>query len=211
MKKYYRWILLLLIYGGVIGGGWLAGQWLPTIVDINISPRSEPLVHQAVMATMVLFVFASALPFVPGAEIGFGLIMLFGGKIALLIYFGMIMALILAFITGQYLPLFIVANFFRKIGFKRAHEFILKLASLNPQERQSLLSENTPRRFIPFMLRHRYVALILILNLPGNSIVGGGGGISFMAGLSGLYSYFGFLAAISIAVAPVPIFFFLTR
>jgi len=179
--KHYRWILLSLIYGGAIIGGWLAGQWLPTIFEINISPRSEPLVHKAVMATMALFVFASALPFVPGAEIGFALIMLFGGKIALLIYFGMIMALILAFMIGHHLPLFIVANFFRKIGFKRAHEFILKLASLNPQERQSLLSENTPRRFIPFMLRHRYVALILILNLPGNSIVGGGGGIKLLS------------------------------
>jgi len=53
--------------------------------------------------------------------------------------------------------------------------------------------------------------LILTLNIPGNSLVGGGGGIAFIAGLSGLFSYPAYLATILIAVAPVPAFFFFTQ
>jgi len=51
---------------------------------------------------------------------------------------------------------------------------------------------------------------MLVLNLPGNSLVGGGGGIAFIAGLSGMFSYIGFILAIAIAVAPVPVFFYFT-
>jgi len=63
----------------------------------------------------------------------------------------------------------------------------------------------------PIMLRHRYLLLMLALNLTGNSLVGGGGGIVFIAGLSGLFSYHGYLLAILIAVSPVPVFFFITQ
>lgn len=205
-----RWIWLVVIYAILLSGGWLAGQWLPQITDFNVSPRSEPIIHRAIMTTAVIFVLASALPFVPGAEIGFGLIMLFGGRIAFLVYVGMVAALIMAYLVGRLLPLSFVAKAFARLGLKRAHEFVLKLAPLNAQERIALLTENAPRRFVPAMLRYRYPALVLLLNLPGNSIVGGGGGIALVAGMSGLFSLIGFVAAIAIAVAPVPLFFFLT-
>ena len=39
--------------------------------------------------------------------------------------------------------------------------------------------------------------------------MGGGGGLAFAAGLSGLYPFWSYLALIACAVAPVPVIFFL--
>ena len=47
----------------------------------------------------------------------------------------------------------------------------------------------------------------LALNLPGNTLVGGGGGIAMVAGLSGLVSPLGFLVTVAVAVAPIPLLF----
>ena len=41
--------------------------------------------------------------------------------------------------------------------------------------------------------------------MPGNVLIGGGGGIAMVAGLSRLYSLAGFLLAVGVAVAPVPL------
>ena len=59
------------------------------------------------------------------------------------------------------------------------------------------------------MTRHRYLATMVLLNMPGNSLVGGGGGIAFVCGMSGKFSLAGFAAAVAIAVAPVPLLFLL--
>jgi len=43
------------------------------------------------------------------------------------------------------------------------------------------------------------------LNIPGNYVIGGGGGIALIAGVSRVYSIPGFLLTILLAVAPVPL------
>jgi hypothetical protein len=55
------------------------------------------------------------------------------------------------------------------------------------------------------LVRHRYLALAFALNLPGNSLIGGGGGIALSAGMSGLYPMPAYLASVAVAVAPVPL------
>jgi len=54
-------------------------------------------------------------------------------------------------------------------------------------------------------LRHRYVALAVIVNVPGNAMIGGGGGIMMMAGMSGIFAPVQTFLAIAIAVSPVPV------
>ena len=72
-------------------------------------------------------------------------------------------------------------------------------------DRLTFLVSKSPNRLVPFLIRHRYIALIVAINLPGNFLIGGGGGISMIAGVSRLFSAPGFFAAIVIAVAPVPL------
>jgi len=73
--------------------------------------------------------------------------------------------------------------------------------------RLELLLARAPARFIPALLRHRYLALAVVLNLPGNTLLGGGAGIALCAGICGLYPSRGFVVAVAIAVAPMPIAF----
>jgi hypothetical protein len=63
----------------------------------------------------------------------------------------------------------------------------------------------------PFLVRHRFIALAIVLNIPGNIIIGGGGGIAMIAGMSGLYSLPRYLLTVAIAVAPIPFVISLTE
>jgi hypothetical protein len=65
------------------------------------------------------------------------------------------------------------------------------------------------QRWVTFLIRHRLLLLIVAVNVPGNSVVGGGGGIALMAGFSRLFSFPGFLFAMTVATSPVPIAFLL--
>jgi hypothetical protein len=55
------------------------------------------------------------------------------------------------------------------------------------------------------LARHRYVALAVLINVPGNAVIGGGGGLAFAAGMSGVFSIPAFLITVAIAVLPVPL------
>jgi hypothetical protein len=82
---------------------------------------------------------------------------------------------------------------------------VLRIAPLSAHARVDLLIAHAPRRILPFLLRHRYLALFVALNLPGNTLIGGGGGIALAAGMSGIFPIGPYLMTIAIAVAPVPL------
>jgi hypothetical protein len=79
-----------------------------------------------------------------------------------------------------------------------------EIEPLNKKQRLSYLTSKAPKRLLPLLLRYRYLALAAALNIPGNYLIGGGGGIALFAGVSRLYSVPGFLITIALAVAPVP-------
>jgi hypothetical protein len=47
--------------------------------------------------------------------------------------------------------------------------------------------------------------LACLFNLPGNVVLGGGGGIALLAGLSRLYAPLPMAVTVALAVAPVPL------
>ena len=55
------------------------------------------------------------------------------------------------------------------------------------------------------MLIEETGAMAIAVNTPGNSIIGGGGGIMILAGLSGLFSPLSTFLTVIIAVSPVPL------
>ena len=163
-----------------------------------------------VMAISTVYVAASATPFVPGAEIGLALIVVFGSRIVFLVYICMVLALVLAYCIGRFVPASVTAAFLGYLGLAKARDLILRTAKLNTADRVSMLVSQSPHRLGPFLLKHRYVALALAFNLPGNSLAGGGGGLSLAAGMSGLFALVPFVATTALAVAPLPLFIFLT-
>jgi hypothetical protein len=51
---------------------------------------------------------------------------------------------------------------------------------------------------------------MLLLNLPGNAALGGGGGIAMMSGFCRLFTFAGFVTTVALAVAPMPLLILLT-
>jgi hypothetical protein len=60
-----------------------------------------------------------------------------------------------------------------------------------------------------FLSKYRYLTIALLFNLPGNYLIGGGGGISLACGISRRFSWKWFLLTVVLAVSPVPLLAFL--
>ena len=202
-----RWhgLLLLVLYVGLVVGGLLAGRWLLDLFAFDVRPSNEAQVHAMLMTTSAAYILASAIPFVPGAEIGLGLIMILGAEIVLLVYASTIFALTLAYLAGRLVPVRATAAAFAFFGLHKARDLVLQTEPLDAGARLALLTARAPGRIVPVLLRHRYLALGLAFNLPGNTLLGGGGGIALTAGLSGLYPLYAYLVTVTLAVAPVPL------
>ena len=204
-----RRYLLIPVYVALLVGGWFLGEWLRGLGGFEVRPINEPRLHAMIMMTASLYVLASAIPFVPGAEIGISMILLLGTPVVALVYACMVLALMIAYCTGRIVPVRATVSAFRYFGLNKAADLVSRMAPLKADERLVLLIESAPRRFAGFLLRHRYIALAVALNLPGNTLIGGGGGIAMVAGMSGLYPLPAFLLTVLIAVAPLPLFFLL--
>jgi len=193
------------------GPGWAALGYGALIVCAIAASRAlsdwaamEAAMPGMLAALLVLYVGLTAIPFVPGAEIGFALLAAFGGEVAWVVYFGMLGALSLAYIAGRYVPAKRLGRFLGYFGFSRARALI---EDVPVEGRAAFLEQRLPTRVLPFLLRHKCLTLGVLLNTPGNTLLGGGGGIAFVAGASRLYSLAEFFATIAIAVAPVPLAF----
>jgi hypothetical protein len=206
----FRWLLAITVYALLIGGGWLLGQQLSAWSLIDVRPINEPEIHRVVMAVSAVYVAASALPFVPGAEIGLALIAVFGGRIVFLVYFSMVLALVLAYLVGRFIPIQILATLFAFVGLHRAHELVHAFADVDEIDRVGLLVQNAPGKWGPFLVRNRYIALAVAFNVPGNSLVGGGGGLGLLAGMSGVFAFIPYCLTVGLAISPIPLLILLT-
>lgn len=174
-------------------------------LDLQIRPGNEQQVHRAIMLGALAYVGLLALPFVPGAEIGLAMLAAFGPGIAPLIYVATVAAMTLAYTAGRFLPIGVLERLLSLLRMRRAAALVARAAPLSQEERLAMLLGDQPKRALSLGLRYRYVALALAVNTPGNSIVGGGGGIMMMAGVSGIFSPLATFLTVAIAVSPVPL------
>jgi len=174
-------------------------------LNLTIMPENEQQVHRAVMLGSFVFVVLLAFPFVPGAEIGVALLTAFGASIAPLVYAGTVLAMVLAYAVGRVFPMEALVRFLRLLRMRKAAELVERAVPLSGEERIEMLMEGAPSRVVALGVRNRYLAMALAVNTPGNSIIGGGGGIMMMAGLSGIFAPLPTFLTIAIAVSPVPL------
>lgn len=184
---------------------WVLGQLTP-----YLTPSTEPTLHRIIMIAVLVYTLLMMLPFVPGVEIGLGMMMTFGPKIVPLVYGATVLALSLAFLLGRLVPQDAIISTFDTVRLKRGAALLRNLQPLSTEERLGFILQNSSSRITPYLLRYRYLALVIALNLPGNAVVGGGGGICLIAGFCRLFSFPGFLLTVILAVAPVPLAVFLT-
>lgn len=151
------------------------------------------------------FVFALilALPFVPGVELGLLLMIIFGREGVIAAYVATIVGLSLAYLVAQTVPKRITLRWMNKLG--------LSDAANNPKDAIDAIvvgasgTQGAAARLGNFLLSHRHLTLAVCLNLPGNSVLGGGGGIAALCGLSRQFHRWSYVLTLVIATAPIPL------
>ncbi len=174
-------------------------------LDLQIRPDNEQQVHRAIMIGAVAYIVLLAIPFVPGAEIGIALLAGFGSAIAPLVYVCTVAAMMLAFTIGRFLPISALERLLRFLRLRRAAELVARAAPLSTEERVAMLLDGQSKRVLSLAVKYRYAALAVAVNTPGNSVLGGGGGLMIIAGLSGIFTPLSTFVTIVIAVSPVPL------
>ena len=157
------------------------------------------------LGLLLAYALLIAIPFVPGVEIGLMLMAMEGGWIAPFVYLATLAGLLLAYAMGRLIPLGHLRAALADLRLHRACALLDRIAPLDQAARLDLLSQHLPRWLRGVVLRHRHLMLALLVNLPGNAVIGGGGGILMLSGLSGLFTLPRLLLTLALAVAPVPL------
>ncbi len=204
-KAYWQIFLKLTCLILLIVGINFAADWVVSALSIELRPHNEELIHRIIMVSSIIFGLLVAVPFVPGVELGLTLIGMFGPQIVFLVYLTTLIGLSISFIVGRLVSLRSLALLFENLNLSKASNLLNTVEPLDMEDRLKFLTSQAPSRTVPFLIRHRYIALAVLVNLPGNILIGGGGGISLIAGASRLFSLPGFLTTIALAVSPLPL------
>lgn len=198
--------IVLLIVLANIGVSWLISR-----LEIQIWPEHLEVVDRAVLISVILYTGLMATPFLPGIELGLALMILLGPKGIFVIYICTLVALTISFGLGRLFPTHLLVSLLRWLNLTRAVALLESFDATPPEKRLEFLAEKAPTRTIPALLKRRYLILAILLNLPGNALIGGGGGVAMMAGMSRLYSFPMYFFLISVAILPGPILVMLSK
>ena len=158
-----------------------------------------------IVLLLCLYALLIAIPFVPGVEIGLSLLAIDGARIAPFVYLATVLGLMIAFTAGYRLRNAWLAQRLEGLRLRRAAALLRDTADLTPEGRLDRLRARLPGWAAPIAGRFRYLGLALLINLPGSSLLGGGGGICMLAGISRMFRPSAILLTIALAVAPVPL------
>jgi hypothetical protein len=183
----------------------LGASWLVDRVEVQVWPEHMEIVDRTVLIAVIVYVVLMSTPFLPGIEVGLVLMTMLGPKGVFVVYVCTLIALTISFSVGKFLPLRVLGSFLIWLNLRRTAELMEALDVIPPDRRINFLVDNLPTRIVPLLLKNRFLALAVLLNMPGNALIGGGGSIAMMAGMSRIYSMPKFLLLIIFAILPGPI------
>jgi len=156
----------------------------------------------------ILYILLLSLPFVPGVELGILLMCAFGKEGIVFVYLATVAGMSLAFLIGRLIPRRWFDAGLERLGNSQScagpSDEIEKMADCISAGRKHF-----PSWLKSYLAKYRYLTIAILVNLPGNYILGGGGGISIACGASRRISWKGFLLTMVLAVSPVPILVYL--
>lgn len=144
-----------------------------------------------------------AVPFVPGVELGLLIMAVFGATGVLIAYAATIAGLSLGFVAGRCLPEQVTRILSTRLD--RAGSTQDLESTMRDTVTQSRLVRRMPKKALHWLLKHCYLTLALCLNLPANSVLGGGGGLALLCGGSGQFHWRPFVLTVAVATAPIPV------
>ncbi len=189
-------LLLILVYCVHLLVAWFSAR----TADIHPGAQVGMLV-----ALLMVYALLIAVPFVPGIEIGLMLLAVEGAWIAPWLYFATTAGLLFAYGAGEWVPYARLHRILADLHMRRVCTLLERIHPLSREERVILLRDNAPKWLRPFISRYRYLFLAGVINLPGNAVIGGGGGILFVTGLSRLFKPAAVALTVALAVMPVPL------
>jgi hypothetical protein len=205
MRRAATLVLVGLAYAAVVIGGHSVAALADGMLSRHGLAPEGPAMTGMLALALVAYVVATALPFVPGAEIGLTLIMLLGARIVPIVYLATVAALVLAFLVGRHIPDHRLARLFSGLGLHRAAALVAGMSGLDTDGRIRHLAAIAPSGWLTWVLQYRLVSLALLVNLPGNTLLGGGGGLAILAGMSRTMSLPAFTLCVLVAVSPIPL------
>jgi hypothetical protein len=189
----------------------IAATGLVNRIEVQIWPQHMEIVDRAVLISVILYIGLMAMPFLPGVEIGLVLMAMLGHKGILVVYICTLVALGISYGIGRLIPPNALVAFLRWMHLARAAAMMKRFYSVEAEERLDFLAQRLPSRTLPALLRRRYLVLAVLLNLPGNALIGGGGGLAMIAGMSRLFPFPAYFLLISVAILPGPIVVMLSK
>ena len=190
------WAFLLVL------GHQLSHQGFHELQDVLTSSGYEIGLFALAMSG-VAYLLLLALPFVPGVELGLLIMVFFGRDGVIAAYLATIGGLCLAYAAAWLLPNQMTSRWVTRLGLSDAAEN--PDAAIKGMVANAKVTGRLAGKFGSFLLDHRYLTLAACLNLPGNSVLGGGGGIAFLCGLSGQFHWRRFILTVVLATAPIPL------
>lgn len=191
---------------GIAYGANLLMDWVMTKAE-DMSPGSQTLMLTTLLVLILIgYAFLMSLPFVPGIEIGISLLIMRGPDMAPYVYLATVIGLWAGFFYGRYMPYAWLTRMLLDLRLKRASAYVDALEAMTPEARIQMLCDRMPDWLGDRLVTWRYVVVGVLFNIPGNAVIGGGGGISLVAGLSRVFETPKMMLTIAIAVIPFPLF-----
>jgi hypothetical protein len=202
-----RAIMATAIWVSLIVFGHYLSHLEATEIRQTLAALHDGLGMGALLASAVMLAILLGLPFVPSVEMGLLMMAVFGREGAVAAWLATVAGMSMAFAAGRYMPVAWLHHWLEKHGLIAPHDddkrgrFAILMERLH-------LSEKRRSRLAAFLLRHRYLLLAALVNMPGNSVLGGGGGIALVCGFSRLYRWRWFLLTVALACTPIPLLVF---
>lgn len=177
-------------------------NWL---LDLSHRTQTRNVMFGVIFVMLLAYVILIAIPFVPGIEVGLSLIFMRGDEVVVFVYAATVLGLMLAFLAGRFTKYSYLRRVFLDLRLRKASELLERVQPLDRTQRLTLLRQHLPAVLRPCLVDYRYLAVAILINIPGNALIGGGGGILMIAGLSRLFSTTAILVTLILAVSPVPL------
>ncbi len=201
LRTVFRWVLLI---GAIVAFNLLASYGVKQFLESPLGSGAAGGVWMG-FAVLALYAVLLAIPFMPGVEIGISLLVMQGAAMVPYVYLATLAGLLLAYSLGHAFSEKFSCKFLGTLGLHSACAFIDKTKAMPRRARLAMLEAAVPARFAGWLIAHRYLMIALLINIPGNSLIGGGGGILMVAGLSRVFSFPATVLTLAIATAPIPL------
>lgn len=157
------------------------------------------------LAVLAVYALLICVPFLPSFHLSLAFMILQGPDQIWWIFWATVVGFLLPFVAGNRIPHRHLVHIFNDLHMYRIAKLVKDTHAIPRDQRSELITQMAPKWIKPLVNKWRYLAIAIALNVPGNVIIGGAGGILMVAGLSRLFAPAAILVTIIVCLCPIPI------